>query len=60
VAAVPRMEEKIDTIYLSLLTRKPTHNERQVLMSVAAERGDGAVEDVIHAVLNTGEFLFVR
>lgn len=60
VAAAPRMEEKLDTIFLSLLTRRPTSNERQLLMGVAAERGDRAVEDVIHAVLNTGEFLFVR
>jgi hypothetical protein len=56
----PRMEEKLDTIFLSLLTRKPTNNERQLLMSVAAERGGSAVVDVIHALMNTGEFLFVR
>jgi hypothetical protein len=60
VTEAPRMEEKLDTIFLSLLTRQPTNNERQLLMSVAAERGDRAVEDVIHAVMNTGEFLFVR
>jgi hypothetical protein len=55
-----RVEDKMDSIYLALLTRHPTSNERQMLLEVAAERGETVVADVVHAVLNTGEFLFVR
>jgi hypothetical protein len=60
LAKSSRIEEKINAIYLSLLTRYPTHNERQLLQQVAAERGEKALADITHAVLNTGEFLFVR
>jgi hypothetical protein len=31
-----------------------------VLASVTTERGDQASADIIHALLNTGEFLFVK
>ncbi len=60
LAAAARPDEKMETIYLSLLTRRPTNNERQMLGKVIAERGDKAVADVVHSLLNTGEFLFVR
>lgn len=60
VSKPARIEEKIDTVYLSLLSRRPTNNERQLLMQVANQRGDKAVADMVHALLNTGEFLFVR
>jgi hypothetical protein len=51
---------RMDAIYLGLLCRYPTNNERQMLADVAAERGDKATADVVHALLNTGEFLFVK
>jgi hypothetical protein len=60
LAQSSQIEEKINTLYLSLLTRDPTHPERQLLQQVAAERGEKALADITHAVLNTGEFLFVR
>ena len=52
--------EQVNSIYLGLLSRYPTNNERQVLDKVIAERGDNAKADIIHALLNTGEFLFVK
>ena len=52
--------EQLNSIYLGLLSRYPTNNERQVLDQVVAERGDNAKADIIHALLNTGEFLFVK
>ncbi len=55
-AGMPQM----DTIYLGLLSRYPTNNERQVLTGVINERGANASADVIHALMNTGEFLFVK
>ncbi|MDB6139049.1 MAG: hypothetical protein JWO94_2121 [Verrucomicrobiaceae bacterium] len=51
---------KMDAIYLGLLSRHPTADETQLLLQVAAERGEGAKADVVHALLNTGEFLFVK
>lgn len=51
---------QINTIYLGLLARYPTNNERQLLNQVVAERGELAKADIVHAVLNTGEFLFVK
>ena len=51
---------ELDTIYLGLLSRYPTNNERQTLAQVAAERGVKAREDIIHALMNSGEFLFVK
>ncbi len=52
--------DKLDTVYLSLLSRRPSHNERQMLAGVLAERDEKAIPDIVHALLNTGEFLFVR
>ena len=57
-AATP--EAKMDAIYLGLLSRFPTSDEKQTLTQVIAERGENANADVIHALLNTGEFLFVK
>jgi len=53
-------EGKLEAIYLGLLSRYPTTQEKQVLKQVMAERGDLAKADVVHALLNTGEFLFVK
>lgn len=60
LAQSPHSSEQLNTLYLSLLTRYPTDEERQVLSHVVAERGERALEDIVHALLNTGEFLFVR
>ena len=60
LAAAESATEKANVIYLSLLTRLPTSHERQVLDQVTAERGNDAPSDIVHALLNTSEFLFVR
>lgn len=52
--------DPIGTIYLGLLSRHPTNDERRVLNQVVAERGHSARADIVHALLNTGEFLFVK
>jgi hypothetical protein len=49
-----------NAIYLGLLSRYPTPQERKVLDQVVAERGDGAKSDIVHALLNTVEFHFVK
>jgi hypothetical protein len=60
ITGLSTWDEKVDAIYLSLLTRLPTAGEREILATVPAARGDKAVADVVHALLNAGEFLFSR
>ena len=60
LASATESMAKVDAIYLGLLSRYPTTAERQVLAPVVADRGDNAKLDIIHALLNTGEFLFVK
>ena len=60
LAKTEKLEDKIETIYLSLLARKPTTDERRILTAEARARGKGFEEDLVAALLNTGEFLFIR
>jgi hypothetical protein len=52
--------QKIDSLYLSALSRTPTSKERQVATALlGARKGDvaGALQDVWWAVLNSNEFI---
>jgi hypothetical protein len=60
VAKQTTSNDKMDAIYLGLLSRFPNDTERKVLGEVLNNRSDKAEADVVHALLNTGEFLFVR
>jgi len=53
-------EAKMDAIFMGLLSRHPSENEKKILLQTFAERGESAKSDVVHALLNTGEFLFVK
>lgn len=52
--------DKIDLLYLSLLSRSPGRSERAVLDQVIRERGEMALADVTHALLTGAQFLFVQ
>lgn len=54
------VQAKMDTIFLGLLSRVPTADEKKIIAGVMNERGESAKADVVHALLNTGEFLFVK
>jgi hypothetical protein len=56
----PSTPQKLETLYLALLGRKPSADEKGVLESVARERGDKAVADVTHALITGSQFLFVQ
>lgn len=58
VHAAKTPEEKIDTIFLSLLTRRATEKERQILLSHAKERGKSLYADTAYALMNGQEFWF--
>jgi hypothetical protein len=52
--------QKLETLYLALLGRKPSAEEKAILDSVSLERGEKAVTDVTHALITGSQFLFVQ
>jgi Protein of unknown function (DUF1549)/Protein of unknown function (DUF1553) len=52
--------DKVNTLYLALLSRQPTTAEKSILDGVIQERGDKAVADVAHALITGSQFLFVQ
>ena len=53
-------EEKIETIYLSFVSRYPDKEERELLKQEFEGRGDQFFSDLGFALMNSQEFLFVR
>jgi len=60
VIAEKSAEARIDVIFLSILSRRPTLAERQVALSEIKSHGDAGYGNVIWALVNTREFLFVQ
>ena len=52
--------QKLETVYLALLGRAPSSDEKALLADVARDRGDKAVADVTHALITGSQFLFVQ
>ena len=53
-------EEKLDVIYVSILNRHPTENEKKIALPQIESDRNGGVGDVIWALLNTRQFVFVQ
>ena len=51
---------RVDVIYLSLYSRYPTQEERDYLAPIISEVGNDAYKDLVFAVLNTQQFLFIQ
>ncbi len=60
VAAAESPAEKLDVIVLSILSRRPTELEKKLLMSEVADGGPQGVGNVVWALLNTRQFMFVQ
>ena len=62
VLAIDQTRDRIDAIFLSVLTRKPKGSDRRIVSSeLAKTRQDGVgYGNIIWALLNTREFLFVQ
>jgi hypothetical protein len=62
VAAAKSIREAVDTIFLSVLTRRPVGDDRThaMLEVTRAERPAVGLGNVIWALLNTREFLFIQ
>jgi hypothetical protein len=57
--SVANSSDKADAVYLALLARKPTAQERAKLP--AANGGDSkTIESLIYALLNTKQFMFIQ
>lgn len=54
------MNATVDEIFMSILTRRPTDREKRVAYGEANANGRPGVGNVIWALLNTREFLFVQ
>jgi len=52
-------EEKVNVVFLSILTRMPTDSEME-FMKEEAERGDDGAKNMIAALVNTSEFMHMH
>ena len=54
------LEERIDIIFLSILSRKANSTEDEIARSEIKSSGNAGYGNVIWALINTKEFLFVQ
>ncbi len=52
-------EDKISTIYMTMLTRKPSDAEMKSLLAEVAANGEKGYDNIVWALLNTQQFIFV-
>ena len=52
--------DKIDTVFLAVLSRYPTDAERELWLNECEQVGDQALPDLIWTLANANEFLFIR
>jgi hypothetical protein len=60
VAEAQTPDEKIDSIFLSLVGRPANADEKSMLTGDLEKRGDELYQDVVFALMNSPEFFFVR
>lgn len=59
VNKAPYPDEKLDAIFMTLLSRKPTPVEKDKWLK-AQENGLTSYEDLIYALINTQQFVFIQ
>jgi hypothetical protein len=60
LAALQKPEDKIDLIYRSMLTRKPTQIEMERILVSYQTHGEETIEDLVWALLNSRQFIFIQ
>ena len=60
VAAAETNDKKIDTVFLSVLTRHPSPAEKSEWLSALKADSDEGAKDLIWTLINSTEFLFVQ
>lgn len=59
VNKAPYPDDKIEAAYMTLLSRKPTAKEKETWLKAQSENFN-AMEDLIYALLNTQQFIFIQ
>ena len=52
-------DDKLEAAYMAILARKPTAKEKETWFK-AQDSGLNATEDLIYALLNTQQFIFIQ
>lgn len=60
IRAAEGPEAKIDTLFLTLLSRQPDADEKKTILADLETRGEELYKDVAFALVNSQEFLFVK
>ncbi len=59
VSKAPYPDDKIDAIYMTLLSRKPLPKEKELWLQ-AQDKGLSSIDDLIFSLLNTQQFIFIQ
>ncbi len=59
VNKAPYPDDKVDAVYMTLLSRKPTDAEKAVWLK-AQDSGLSSMEDLVFSLLNTQQFIFIQ
>lgn len=60
IAGPKTVEEGVRVVFLSILNRPPDAEETEILINEIKENGDAGYSNVIWALVNTHEFLFIQ
>lgn len=60
MARVASPPDKVEAVFLSILNRRPTLQEKDISRQAIAAHGDEAYADIIWSLINTREFYFVQ
>ena len=60
VMSAPSMTDRISAIFYSILTRAPRDNEKEAAYAEIKAAGNAGYGNVIWALINTKEFLFIQ
>jgi hypothetical protein len=60
LASLQKPEDKIDLVYQSMLTRKPTQPEMERILTDYKTYGEETIEDLVWALLNSRQFIFIQ
>jgi hypothetical protein len=59
ISKAPYPDDKVDAVYMTMLSRKPTANEKAVWLK-GQDQGLNTMEDLIFALINTQQFIFIQ
>jgi hypothetical protein len=60
VTAENKIEDRVDVIFLSVLNRRATASDRKIALNEIKNHGNAGYGNVIWALVNTPEFLFIQ